>query len=262
MLRTKLVRKLTRSWRSGAVTTQSRTLPPPSTCRGTVGELSLLKGVLWQGNAAKGAVNKEHRRVLKHMRFDKVSGNFVPIEKRKINHVMVSYEVDHSNHKALKEMLNHANGVSGDLSLELPTMTVADTGATVVCGETELMQGMGLKLNQLLPTNLTLFTADKKSLTVLGAVPVIISVKCGDGSTATTRDMLYIVEELTSVFVSRDALSNLGIVSKEFPKVATNVSRASAGWPGSRGSVRTPPSTSPASSRTILRGKQPTVVAR
>jgi hypothetical protein len=55
------------------------------------------------------------------------------------------------------------------------------------------MQGMGLKLEQLLPTNLTLFTADKKSLTVLGAVPVIISVKCGDGGTATTRDLLYIV---------------------------------------------------------------------
>ena len=70
------------------------------------------------------------------------------------------------------------------------------------------MQGMRIKLNQLLPTNLTLFTADKKSLTVLGAVPVIISVKRGDGSIATSRDMLYIAEELTSVFVSRDALSS------------------------------------------------------
>ena len=62
---------------------------------------------------------------------------------------------------------------------------------------------------------------------MLGAIPVIISVKCGDGGAATTRDLLYIVEELSSVFVSRDALSNLGIVSKEFPKVANNVS---LGW--------------------------------
>jgi hypothetical protein len=94
----------------------------------------------------------------------------VSTEKRKMNRVMVSYEVDHANHRVLKEMLNHANGVSEDLALELPTMTleresVADTEATVVCVGTELMQGMGLKLNQLLPTNLTLFTADKKSLT-------------------------------------------------------------------------------------------------
>jgi hypothetical protein len=163
------------------------------------------------------------------MRFDKVSGIFVPTERRKMNRVMASYEVDNSNYKVLKGTLNHANGVSEDLALELPTETfeqesVADTGATVVCGGTELMQGMGLKLNQLLPTNLTLFTADKKSLTVLGAVPVIISVKCGDGSIATSRDMLYIAEELTSVFISRDALSSLSIVNKEFPQVATNVS--------------------------------------
>jgi hypothetical protein len=157
------------------------------------------------------------------MRFDKVSGNFVPTENRKMNRVVVGYEVDLANHRVLKEMLNHANGVSEDLALELPTMTVeresvADTGATVVCGGTELMQGMGLKLNQLLPTNLTLFTADKKSLTVLGAVPVIISVKCGDGSTATTRDMLYIVEELSSVFVSRDAFPTLALSARSFPR--------------------------------------------
>ena len=48
------------------------------------------------------------------------------------------------------------------------------------------MQEMGHKLEQLLPTNLTLFTADKKS-------PVIISVDCEDGGTATTMDLLYIV---------------------------------------------------------------------
>jgi hypothetical protein len=108
------------------------------------GELSLLKGVLWQGKVAKGAINQEHRRVLKHMRFDKVSGNFVPTEKRKMNRVMVSYDIDHSNHKVLKEMLNHANGVTEDQAVELPTMTLereslANTGATVVCGGTELM---------------------------------------------------------------------------------------------------------------------------
>ena len=118
------------------------------------GDLSRIKGMLWQGNAAKGAVNQENRRVLKHMRFDKVSGNFVPTENRKMNRVVVGYEVDLANHRVLKEMLNHANGVSEDLALELPTMTmeresVADMGATVVCGGTELMQGMGLKLNQL-----------------------------------------------------------------------------------------------------------------
>ena len=89
------------------------------------------------------------------------------------------------------------------------------------------MQDMGIKLEQLLPTNLTLFTADKKSLCMLGAIPVIITVVCEDGGSETTRDLLYIVEELSSVFISRDALASLGIIRKEFPKVPNNIS---FGW--------------------------------
>ena len=139
------------------------------------GDLSLIKGVIMQGEAARGTAKQEHSRVLKHMRFDKDSGHFVPTEKRKLNRVVVGYEVDHDNHRTLRKMLNTANGASEDMAQALPTMTVdresvSDTGATVVCGGTELMQGLGLKMEQLLPTNLTLFTVDKKSLMVLGSV--------------------------------------------------------------------------------------------
>jgi hypothetical protein len=153
----------------------------------------------------------------------------MPTEKRKLNRMVVGYKVDHDNHRKLQEMLNNANMVSEGMVQTLATTavdkeSVADTGATVVFRETGLMQEMGLKLEQLLPTNLTLFTVDKKSLTVLGAVPVIISVQCEDGGTATTRDLLYIMEELSSVFISRDALSNLGIIGKEFPKVHSSMS--------------------------------------
>ena len=90
-------------------------------------------------------------------------------------------------------------------------------------------------MEQLLPSNLTLFSTDKKSLSVLGAVPVIISVCCEDGGKTTTMDLLYIVEELSSVFISRDALSNLGIIRKEFPRCPA--AAASAGWQGARAPV-------------------------
>ena len=73
------------------------------------GDLSLIKGILVQGKAAKGAAKQEHRRVLKHMRFHKDSGNCIPTEKRKLNRVVV---VDNDNHRTLREMLNTANGVS------------------------------------------------------------------------------------------------------------------------------------------------------
>ena len=105
--------------------------------------------------------------------------------------------------------------------------SVADTGATVVCGGTGMMRELGLKKSELLPTSTTLFTADRKALTVLGAVPVNISAVCENVGTVTTKQILYIVEELTSVFLSKDALSDMGIITKDFPRVKVNTSH---GW--------------------------------
>ena len=64
-------------------------------------------------------------------------------------------------------------------------------------------------------------------MTVLGTVPVIISVLNEDVVKATARDLLYIVEELSTNFVSRDALANLGVIRNEFPKVPSS---SSFGW--------------------------------
>ena len=41
------------------------------------GDLSLIKGVMVQGEAARGHANQRSRRVLKHMRYDRDSGHFV-----------------------------------------------------------------------------------------------------------------------------------------------------------------------------------------
>ena len=39
------------------------------------------------------------------MRYDRDSGHFVPMEKRKQNRVVVGYKVDSDNHRILQEML-------------------------------------------------------------------------------------------------------------------------------------------------------------
>jgi hypothetical protein len=68
-----------------------------------LGDLSLIKGVMVQGEAASGT-----RRVLKHMRYDRDIVHFVPTEKRKQNCVVVGYKADTDKHRILQEM--HANG--------------------------------------------------------------------------------------------------------------------------------------------------------
>ena len=179
-----------------------------------------------------GSVNsaRGHRKKLHHMRFDRTSGHFRPTERRKQNRMVAKYSVDREQYKKLSVVLNE--GVVDDRAEQLTTGTVekesvADTGATVVCGGTDIMQDLGLNLSELMPTTTTLFTADKKSLNVLGAVPVNISAVCENGGTDSTKEVLYLVEELTSVFLSKDAISNMGIIPKDFPRVKVNTS---FGW--------------------------------
>ena len=179
-----------------------------------------------------GSVNsaRGHSRKLHHMRFDRSSGHFRPTERRKQNRMVATYSVDREQYKNLSVVLNE--GVMDDRVEKLTTGTVdresvADTGATVVCGGTDMMQDLGLNMSELLPTSTTLFTADKKNLTVLGAVPVNISAVCENGGTVPTKEILYVVEELTSVFLSKDALSNMGIIPKDFPRVKMDTS---FGW--------------------------------
>ena len=133
------------------------------------------------------------------------------------------------NHEILSEYLASETNKMGKLlhSREVDQESIADTGATVVCGGLEMMKRMGLMKKHLLPTCLTLVTAARKSLTVLGTVPVIIKAKCMDGSTSIHRDMLYIAEELLSVYLSQDALEGLGAISKEFPQVRSS---EDTGW--------------------------------
>ena len=103
------------------------------------GDLSLIKGIMMQGEAARGQSNQSSRMVLKHMRYDRESGHFVPTEKRKQNRVEVGYTVDRDNHRILQEMLDNANGVSEGMTQRLPDRvvnreSVADTGATGSAG--------------------------------------------------------------------------------------------------------------------------------
>ena len=66
------------------------------------GDLSLIKGVIVQGEDPRKQRNQRSRRVLKHMRYDERSGHFMPIEsRRKQNCMMVRYKVDDANHRVL-----------------------------------------------------------------------------------------------------------------------------------------------------------------
>ena len=92
---------------------------------------------------------------------------------------------------------------------------IADTGCTVLCAGLDFCKKLNLKTSQLLKSNVSLRVADGRKLTVLGAVPLDISVKNYPKNRA--KHLLHIVSELKSLFISKACLTDLGIISPSFP---------------------------------------------
>ena len=98
------------------------------------------------------------------------------------------------------------------------TSAVADTGACVCCSGPGILKDLGIDRSTLFKIDMELSAANKKLMTVLGCIPVLISARTIDRKMSEpVHVMLYIVKELKEMFVSREALTDLQIIPENFP---------------------------------------------
>ena len=64
-------------------------------------------------------------------------------------------------------------------------------------------------------SNVSLKVADGRALTVVGAVPVNVSVQ--GRPDLVSKQLIHIVSELKSLFISKSCLMDLGAISPDFP---------------------------------------------
>ena len=158
------------------------------------------------------------RRILRHMRFDVKAGKYVSTwTDKRMKVLQVGVSVD-------REQYQELSGIKSPEEDHQPKVAkqsgVADTGASVCCSGTDVLHSMGVTQQDLLQTDVCLYAANRKKLTILGMLPVIVSSKrVGTGELVETRQFLYIVEELGKLYVSREALQALGSVPLCFPEV-------------------------------------------
>ena len=98
--------------------------------------------------------------------------------------------------------------------------SIADTGADVCCTSPEVAMKMGLKLSETFQSSLQLFAADGRKLSVKGCIPVIINIGTWD-KYKSVKEILYFVDGFKNTVLSREALKELGSVSKNFPEIAS-----------------------------------------
>ena len=140
------------------------------------------------------------------------------------NTMVIDIALDKDGYKELQ-------GVNRSL-LHVPNMfrvsnvpAVADTGAMVCCAPSSTAVQMGLKISDIFKSKVCLYAADSRKLNIKGCLPVVITSRKADGTRSSIRELMYFVDNIQNVFLSHEALTDLGSLSSTFPQIQTESSR-------------------------------------
>ena len=99
------------------------------------------------------------------------------------------------------------------------TSAVADTGAMMVVVNREFMEALGVKESELIPMSLRITAANSSKINLLGGMLVLIKARDKEDNIRTSRQLVYVAEGCTSIFLSQRVCKDLGIIPESFPTV-------------------------------------------
>ena len=102
-------------------------------------------------------------------------------------------------------------------SITVPAM--ADTGCQSCLAGFKIVQQLGLTKNDLIPVKMRMHAANDRPINILGAIILRISGVDQNNNITETRQMTYITKNSNSVFLSKAACIDLGMISENFPTV-------------------------------------------
>ena len=123
----------------------------------------------------------------------------------------VQVEVDHQAYA----QLNLRTPVGGQ---ETRMCALADTGAQMCILGRDQVNQLGLQMTDLEQANLGINTADGGQAKNLGMVFLNISIRTQEGMSRSTKQQCYVLEGSRMLFLSYEALMDLGCCPKEFPR--------------------------------------------
>ena len=96
---------------------------------------------------------------------------------------------------------------------------MADTGCQNCLVGPKVMHLLGLRKSDLIPVTLCMHAANNNGITILGAVILRFSGQSHSGKILETRQMVYVTSDTDKLFLSREACTALGLITKHFPSV-------------------------------------------
>ena len=101
------------------------------------------------------------------------------------------------------------------------TISLPDTGAQMTVAGVKFIHSLGVKKSELIPLSHGVNAANNAGLGLLGGVLATFSGQDCFGNAKTSKQLCYIADNIDSVFLSRSACVDLGLISKDFPTIGT-----------------------------------------
>ena len=113
-------------------------------------------------------------------------------------------------------------------SFNKPTVAIkfnalADTGCQSTLGGLNVLQSLHLSQSQLIPVNMKMTAANNKRIEIIGALPLRISGTSTTGEVIYTRQLVYFTPATDKLFLSKNACTALGLISKNFPSIGESL---------------------------------------
>ena len=100
---------------------------------------------------------------------------------------------------------------------------VTDTGAQSCLWSLADFYRCGFSDADLLPVKRTMVAANQEEIQIVGAIFIRLSAKDNLGNVHTAAVMVYVSPSTTKFYLSREALVQLGVIARDFPRVGTFV---------------------------------------
>ena len=99
------------------------------------------------------------------------------------------------------------------------TLGVADTGAMMVVLNVGVMKSLRLREEDLIPVSLKIAAANKSEIKLLGGILIIIRAFDENGRVRASRQLIYVADGCSGVFLSQRVCKDLRVIPEDFPKV-------------------------------------------
>ena len=96
---------------------------------------------------------------------------------------------------------------------------MADTGCQSCLASMHVIQRLGLSKRDLIPVTMHMYAANNHGIKILGAVILRFSGPSKSGKVLETRQITYVTNDSNKIFLSREACTELGLITESFPTV-------------------------------------------